>query len=132
MGSACFSVGLRELSPPWRAVVLLTARAIVAEVDELIRLAETSGTGEAGRLCVGVVSSIAGGTARELLGAFLAAHREIDLQVVEGSPRDHISEVRALKMDVTFVVGSAARVRSGCAASARWLCWRSAISWSCA
>ena len=56
-------------------------------------------------MCVGVVSSIAGGTARELLRGFLAAHQDIDLQVVEGSPRDHISNIRALKMDITFVVG---------------------------
>ena len=56
-------------------------------------------------MCVGVVSSIAGGTARELLRGFLASHPSVDLEVVEGSPRDHISDVRALKMDVTFVVG---------------------------
>lgn len=38
--------------------------------------------------------------------SFVAEHRNVDLQVVEGSPRDHISDVRALKMDLTFVVGT--------------------------
>ncbi len=86
--------------------VLSRAQLIVDEVNDLLRSAGRSGAGVEGVLCVGVVSSFAGGTARELLSAFLAVHREVDLQVVEGSPRDHISKVRALKMDVTFVVGT--------------------------
>ena len=85
--------------------VLARARIIASEIDELLRVAKTSSSGSEGRLCVGVVSSIAGGTARELLRDFLESHPTVDLQVVEGSPRDHISEVRALKMDLTFVVG---------------------------
>ena len=56
-------------------------------------------------MCVGVVSSIAGGTARELLHAYVTSHPEIELQIVEGSPRDHIVAVAALKMDATLVVG---------------------------
>ena len=98
--------------------VLTQARVIAAEVDELLRVAKSNSVGNEGRLCVGVVSSIAGGTARELLRGFLAAHREVDLQVVEGSPRDHISDVRALKMDVTFVVGAPAA--PGCAVEPFW------------
>ena len=86
--------------------ILARARVISAEIKELLQLANLSSAGNKGRLCVGVVSSIAGGTARELLSVFLTAHSEIDLQVVEGSPRDHISEIRALKMDATFVVGT--------------------------
>ena len=86
--------------------ILTRGRAIVADIAELLRVAGLSSIGSEGRLCVGVVSSIAGGTARELLRVFLAAHSDIDLQVAEGSPRDHISEVRALKMDITFVVGT--------------------------
>lgn len=86
--------------------ILAQARLIIADIDELFRLAHSSSSGSEGRLCVGVVSSIAGGTARDLLRGFLAGHRDVDLQVVEGSPRDHVSEVRALKMDVTFVVGA--------------------------
>lgn len=58
-----------------------------------------------GRLCVGVVSSIAGGTACQLLHMFLSEHVDVDLQIVEGSPRDHVAAVRALRMDLTFVVG---------------------------
>ena len=86
--------------------ILSRGRAIVGDVRDLLRLASLSSTGSEGTLCVGVVSSIAGGTARELLSGFLAAHRDVDLQVAEGSPRDHISEIRALKMDITFVVGT--------------------------
>lgn len=87
-------------------LILVRARAIIADIDELLRVAHSSSAGNEGRLCVGVVSSIAGGTARELLRGFLASHRNVDLQVIEGSPRDHISDIRSLKMDVTFVVGT--------------------------
>ena len=98
--------------------VLARARVIIADVDELLRLAKLSSTGREGKLCVGVVSSIAGGTARELLRGFLAAHRDVDLQVVEGSPSDHVSEVCALKMDVTFVVGKPSA--PGCVVEPLW------------
>ena len=86
--------------------VLTASRAISEQIRNLLLASKQRGSGEEGTLCVGVVSSIAGGTTRELLRMFLGAHRSVDLQVVEGSPRDHISEVRSLKMDVTFVVGS--------------------------
>lgn len=86
--------------------ILRRGRAIIDDVGDLLRTASLNGTGHEGSLCVGVVSSIAGGTARELLRSFLSAHPEVDLQVVEGSRREHIAAVRLLHMDVTFVVGT--------------------------
>ena len=86
--------------------ILTRGRVIAAEIAELVRIAKSSSIGSEGALCVGTVSSVAGGTARELLRAFVTTYQDVDLQIVEGSPRDHISEIRALKMDVTFVVGT--------------------------
>jgi DNA-binding transcriptional LysR family regulator len=78
----------------------------MSDLDDLVRIARSSSIGAVGSLCVGVVSSIAGGTARDLLRSFLAAHDDVDLQVVEGSPRVHVGNIRALKMDLCFVVGN--------------------------
>lgn len=86
--------------------ILLRGRAIMGDLDDLVRIALSSSVGAEGSLCVGVVSSIAGGTARDLLRSFLATHGDVDLQVVEGPPRVHVGNIRALKMDLSFVVGN--------------------------
>lgn len=83
-----------------------------------MRVAALSSSGSTGILCVGVASSIAGGTARELLRAFLAAHPDVELQVAEGSSREHIAAVRALRMDITFVV--ATPPAAGCEVEPLW------------
>jgi len=98
--------------------ILQRGRAIVDDIGQLLRAAHLSSTGSEGSLCVGIVATIAGGTARELLRAFLAAHADIDLQVVEGSPSEHIGAVRALRMDATFVVGSPPA--PGCVVEPMW------------
>ena len=98
--------------------ILRRGRAILDAVGQLLRSAELASCGAEGRLCVGVVASIAGGTARSLLHAFLLAHPGVELEIIEGSPRDHIAAVRALSMDVTFVVGTP--LASGCELEALW------------
>lgn len=86
--------------------ILSRGREILDDVQSLLRTATLNSAGVEGRLCVGVVSSIAGGTARQLLHMFLSEHVDVDLQIVEGSPRDHVAAVRALRMDLTLVVGT--------------------------
>ncbi len=98
--------------------ILQRGRAIVDDIGQLLRVADLSSTGREGSLCIGIVATIAGGTARELLRSFLAAHPDIDLQVVEGSSSEHIGAVRALKMDAAFVVGSPPA--PGCVVEPMW------------
>ena len=85
--------------------ILRLGRAILDDVDTLIRTAKLRGSAVEGQLCFGVVASFAGGTARILFATFLAAHPEIHLEIVEGSPRDHFAAIRALRMDASLVVG---------------------------
>ncbi len=98
--------------------ILLRGRAIMGDLDDLVRIALSSSIGAEGSLCVGVVSSIAGGTARDLLRSFLATHGDVDLQVVEGPPRVHVGNIRALKMDLSFVVGNP--LAPGCVVEPLW------------
>ncbi len=86
--------------------LLQQGRLILDDLNDLLRKAALSSSGTEGRLTVGVVSSIAGGNARYLLRAFLAANVGVELDVVEGSLRDHVSAVSALRMDVTFLFGT--------------------------
>lgn len=86
--------------------ILSRAAIILEDIRNLMLIGARNGSAVDGKLCVGIVSSIAGGTARELLQVYLTAHPEVDLHIVEGSPRDHIAKVRALTMDATLVVDS--------------------------
>ena len=52
--------------------ILRQALVILTEVDALSRTAALSGSGAEGHLCVGIIASIAGGRAREMLTEFLA------------------------------------------------------------
>ncbi len=87
--------------------ILSRGRIILEDVESLIRTAALRGSGTEGQLCIGVVASIIGGTARELLSTFLAGNPNVGLHVVEGSPDDHLARTRALQMDVIFLVGKA-------------------------
>ena len=86
--------------------ILTQASAIMADVNTLLQTATLSGSASEGRISIGLVASIAGGTARELLTSFIAAHSGVALDLVEGFSHDHIAAVRALRMDVALVVDS--------------------------
>ena len=92
--------------------------AILTDAEALLRTAALSGVGTEGQLRIGIVGSIAGGKAREMLVAFTAAHPEVELNVVEALPQEHIAAIRALRMDVALVVGSPGA--SGCNLEPMW------------
>ncbi len=85
--------------------LLTRSRAIIADVESLLRAAQSSGIGEEGALRLGIVASIASGFSRGLLVSFVRSYPELDYVVVEGSAREHIAAVRALRLDFTFVAG---------------------------
>ena len=86
--------------------LLERARGILTDVDILLREAASSGQGTEGMVRFGVVLSFAMGFARDLIEAFLVQYPGVAIEVIEGSARDHIASVRALKLDFTFVTGS--------------------------
>ncbi len=98
--------------------ILMQATAIIADVRTLVQTAALAGSGAEGQICVGLVSSIAGGSARELLTSFMATHSGVTLKLVDGLSQDHIAAVRALRMDVALVVDSPAA--PGCVVEPLW------------
>ena len=98
--------------------ILNRGRAILDDVQNLLQAATLSGSGLEGRLCIGIVASVAGGKARELLQAFVTAHPRVELEIIDGSVRDHIASVRALRTDVALVAGSL--FAPGCEVDALW------------
>ena len=98
--------------------IMSRARMILSDVDALLHTASLSGSGADGHLCLGIITSIAGGRARELLVEFISAHPGVEIDVVEGAPADHANAVRTLRMDVALVVGSPAAM--GCNVEPLW------------
>ena len=86
--------------------VLSRARILLNEIDNLFRSATRYGTGAEGRLCIGVNASIAGGTAHAILASFIAGHPDVEIDVVEGSPIEHLAKIRAFHMDVVLKAGT--------------------------
>ena len=98
--------------------ILQRARRVVDEARSIMRTGRLAGEGREGVLCLGVVASVAGGGARDLLKTFLDAHSGVELTIAEGRPRDHVGEVQALRMDATFVVGRPPA--AGCVVETLW------------
>lgn len=97
---------------------LKRGRAILSDISVLNRTAALNGTGEEGRLRFGIVTSIASGFARQLIGAFVASHPGLELEVVEESQRENIAGVRALTLDFALVTGRP--LASGCEVEPLW------------
>lgn len=86
--------------------ILSRARVILSDIAGLVRTASLRGSGAEGQLCIGVTASIAGGTARSLLAAFIAEYPNVEIEVVEGSSSEHLAKVRALRKDIFLRVGT--------------------------
>ena len=85
-------------------IILDRCRLILDEVLSLEKMANSHGAGTIGSLRIGVVDSIAGGGANALLSAFVEQFRSVRLSVIENSPRRHLAELRALRLDAFLVV----------------------------
>ena len=107
IGDGLFQRQSRGTQPTFAGVRILSrGRDNLNDVQSLLLTAALNGVGNEGSLCVGVVSSIAGGNPGQLLQVFLAEHADVEFEIAEGSPRDHVAAVRALRMDVSFVLGT--------------------------
>lgn len=85
---------------------LLRARAILNALHETVAEAGAIGRGENGQIRIGVFSSLASGFLWTLLHEFGRAHPEVELELIDGNPADHIAELRRLRLDIAFVTGN--------------------------
>lgn len=87
------------------ARILRRGWAILSDIKSLKQTAALRGKGAEGRLRLGIVASIASGFSHGLLASFVTAHPDLELEVIEASPRENIAAVRALALDFTLVTG---------------------------
>ncbi|MDX3925940.1 MAG: LysR family transcriptional regulator [Shinella sp.] len=82
------------------------ARQIVRHICESIRDIASIGRSEDGRVRIGIFSSIASGFLAELLGAYQQNHADVQIELIDGEPADHVVAVRQLRLDIAFVTGT--------------------------
>jgi DNA-binding transcriptional LysR family regulator len=83
---------------------LATAREILAELDNAIQTGNSAETGTAQQVRVGILSSMGSGYLRNLIRQYEMEFPEVDLQPVEGDPREQIVQLQRGELDVVFVV----------------------------
>lgn len=81
------------------------ARSALADLDYAVKSAGNAGRGGEGRLRIGIFSSMASMFLRELLAKYSNFHPTVEIDIIEGSPREHIQRVRDRRLDVAFVTG---------------------------
>ena len=86
------------------------AKLALEYLDVAVESAGMAGRVERGSLKIGIFSSLASGFLPELLRCYSTRHPEIEVNIVEGSPRENLARLRAEQLDITFVMG-----RAGCA-----------------
>jgi len=83
-------------------------KEITAAVDQLnnaVKNASMAAKGECGRLCVGIQGLIPGSFLDGLLARYRVKHPAISLEMVEGSTREVMHQLRARQVDVAFLIG---------------------------
>ncbi len=84
---------------------VLHARLALSEVSQAAADIAPIGRGEEGVVQIGIFSSLASGFLAQILRAYSDRYDDVRIDIVEGAPADHISDVRRHKLDVAFVTG---------------------------
>lgn len=94
------------------------ARDIIRNVGNGVEDVASIGRSEDGRVRIGIYSSIASGFLAELLRAYEDHDPNVDIEIIEGNPAEHVAAIRQLRLDVAFVTGT--RGWSGCETAHLW------------
>jgi DNA-binding transcriptional LysR family regulator len=82
------------------------AREALLQLDLAVKTATVAGSGEIGRLNIGILSSMATGYLRELIQLYCSRHPDVTVQILEDAPADNIAAVRKRQLDVAFLMNT--------------------------
>ena len=82
------------------------SRSALAEIDHAVKGAGNAGRGAEGAIRIGILSSLSGGFARELLRIYRETYPAIAIDVVEGSASEHLARINERLLDIAFVMGT--------------------------
>ncbi|WP_192900967.1 LysR family transcriptional regulator [Marinicauda algicola] len=78
----------------------------VDQLDDAVKTAGMTARSELGRLRVGVHALVSGGFLAELIGLYRDQYPSIDLDIIEGTARETMAQLRADRLDVSFVANA--------------------------
>lgn len=78
----------------------------IAQLDHAVKTIGMMARGDHGRLRIGVHAIIPGSFLAEVLGQFHAQYPGIDVDIMEGTACEVVSQLRADRLDVAFVAGA--------------------------
>lgn len=82
------------------------AAAGVDQLDHAVKTAGMAASGECGRLRIGVHALIPGSFLAELIERYRAEHPGVEVEIMEGTARDAVMQLRADRLDIVFVAGT--------------------------
>lgn len=97
---------------------LRRTRTALQHIDAGAKDVAVIGRSEEGRIRIGIFSSLASGFLFDLLRTFDRDHAGVFLELINGSPAEHVAAVRQLRLDVAFLTGAAQW--SGCETERLW------------
>lgn len=78
----------------------------IAQLDHAVKTAGAAARGDLGRIRVGVHALTPGSFLDGLLGRYRKAHPHVAIEIIEGTARDIIAQLRADQLDIAFVAGA--------------------------
>lgn len=97
---------------------LRSARHALRQIDIGVTKVAAVGRAEQGLIKVGIFSSLASGFLFDLLRTYGQRHPNVKIDIIDGSPPEHVAAVRNLNLDVAFITGMP--VWDGCEAEHLW------------
>lgn len=85
---------------------LRCARAALQQIENGGQDVAAIGRSEDGCIRIGIFSSLASGFLFDLLCAYGKDHARVRVDLIEGSPTEHVAAVRQLQLDVAFITGT--------------------------
>lgn len=85
---------------------LVRARKGLQQIDAGAKDVAAIGRVENGRIRIGIFSSLASGFLRDLFAAYDRQHEDVQVELIDGNPAEHVAAVRQLRIDVAFITGT--------------------------
>lgn len=86
---------------------LVRVRKGLQQIDAGAKDVAAIGRVENGRIRIGIFSSLASGFLRDLFAAYDRQHEDVQIELIDGNPAEHVAAVRQLQIDVAFITGTA-------------------------
>lgn len=93
-------------------------RIVLSHLEAALRTVRAAGHAGEGTLKIGVVASISSSFLNTLLRSYRREHPTVAMELVEGEPRAHVSDVIGRELDVAFLTGTPQL--QGCDAEQLW------------